>query len=62
MASKSLHEVTFVLPDYSLTTLGLGVLSAVTAVPMLWLSGPMEEVSWTESADEEMERAPLLTE
>ncbi|KAG0155851.1 hypothetical protein PDIDSM_3024 [Penicillium digitatum] len=43
-------------------TLGLGVLSAVTAVPMLWLSGPMEEVSWTESADEEMERAPLLTE
>ncbi|KAJ6146761.1 hypothetical protein N7497_008743 [Penicillium chrysogenum] len=43
-------------------TLALGVLSAVTAMPMLWLSGPMEEVSWTESADEEMEREPLLTE
>ncbi|KAJ6185684.1 hypothetical protein N7519_006985 [Penicillium mononematosum] len=43
-------------------TLALGVLSAVTAMPMLWLSGPIEEVSWTESADEEMERQPLLTE
>ncbi|OQE40182.1 hypothetical protein PENCOP_c006G05347 [Penicillium coprophilum] len=43
-------------------TLALGVLSAVTAIPMLWLSGPMEEVSWTESADDEMEREPLLVE
>ncbi|KAI3128411.1 hypothetical protein CBS147326_6913 [Penicillium roqueforti] len=47
---------------WKVMTLALGVLSAVTAMPMLWLSGPMEEVSWTESADEEMEREPLLTE
>ena len=47
---------------WKIMTLGLGILSAVTAMPMLWLSGPMEEVSWTESADEEMEREPLLTE
>jgi sugar phosphate permease len=43
-------------------TLALGVLSAATAVPMLWLSGRIEEDSWTESADEEMEREPLLGE
>ncbi|CAI7664627.1 unnamed protein product [Penicillium viridicatum] len=47
---------------WKIMTLGLGILSAITAMPMLWLSGPMEEVSWTESADEEMEREPLLTE
>ncbi|KAK4869430.1 hypothetical protein LT330_005812 [Penicillium expansum] len=47
---------------WKIMTLGLGVLSAVTAMPMLWLSGPMAEVSWSESADEEMEREPLLTE
>ncbi|KAJ5512403.1 hypothetical protein N7463_001955 [Penicillium fimorum] len=45
---------------WKVMTLGLGVLSAVTAMPMLWLSGPVEEVSWTESADEGMEREPLL--
>ncbi|KAJ5165300.1 uncharacterized protein N7500_007130 [Penicillium coprophilum] len=47
---------------WKVMTLALGILSAVTAIPMLWLSGPMEEVSWTESADEEMEREPLLME
>lgn len=47
---------------WKVMTLGLGVLSAVTAVPMLWLSGRIEEVSWSESADEEMEREPLLSE
>ncbi|KAJ5443196.1 hypothetical protein N7445_004309 [Penicillium cf. griseofulvum] len=47
---------------WKVMTLGLGVLSAVTAMPMLWLSGPMKQVSWTESAEEEMEREPLLAE
>ncbi|CAG8203540.1 unnamed protein product [Penicillium salamii] len=47
---------------WKVMTLGLGVLSALTAVPMLWLSGRPEKVSWTESADEEMEREPLLGE
>lgn len=45
---------------WKVMTLGLGVLSLLTAVPTLWLSGRMEEVSWSESADEEMEREPLL--
>ncbi|OQE12192.1 hypothetical protein PENVUL_c001G00055 [Penicillium vulpinum] len=47
---------------WKVMTLALGLLSAVTAIPMLWLSGPIEEVSWIESADEEMEREPLLAE
>ncbi|KAJ5318974.1 uncharacterized protein N7506_011678 [Penicillium brevicompactum] len=47
---------------WKVMTLGLGVLSILTAVPTLWLSGRMEEVSWSESADEEMEREPLLGE
>ena len=47
---------------WKVMTLALGVLSAVTAVPMLWLSGRTEEDPWTESADEEMEREPLLGE
>ncbi|KXG49822.1 Major facilitator superfamily domain, general substrate transporter [Penicillium griseofulvum] len=47
---------------WKVMTLGLGVLSAITAMPMLWLSGPTKDVSWTESADEEMEREFLLGE
>jgi MFS family permease len=47
---------------WKVMTLGLGVISAVTAMPMLWLSGPTKDVSWTESADDEMEREPLLVE
>ena len=43
-------------------TLGLGFLAAITAMPMLWLSGPVVEDSWTESADDQMEREPLLPE
>jgi hypothetical protein len=41
---------------------GLGVLSAVTALPMLFLSGVVVESTWTESADDELEREPLLVE
>ncbi|KAJ5462946.1 hypothetical protein N7475_007890 [Penicillium sp. IBT 31633x] len=47
---------------WKVMTLALGVLAAVTAMPMLWLSGPVVEDSWTESADEQMEREPLLPE
>lgn len=47
---------------WKVMTLALGVLSAVTAMPMLWLSGPIVQNSWSESADEEMEREPLLPE
>ncbi|CAG7984157.1 unnamed protein product [Penicillium olsonii] len=47
---------------WKVMTLGLAALSALTAVPMLWLSGRLEDDSWTESADEEMERELLLGE
>ncbi|KAJ5146233.1 uncharacterized protein N7515_000797 [Penicillium bovifimosum] len=46
---------------WGVMTLALGVLSAVTAIPMLWLSGAIVEDSWTESA-QEIEREPLLPE
>jgi MFS family permease len=47
---------------WKVMTLALGVLSAVTALPMLWLSDRIVEDSWTESAEEEMERELLLGE
>ncbi|KAJ5795021.1 hypothetical protein N7457_001620 [Penicillium paradoxum] len=47
---------------WKVMTLGLGVLSAVTALPTLWLSGPIAPDTWSESADDEMEREPLLPE
>lgn len=40
---------------WNVMTLGLGVLSLVTAIPMLWLSGAVEE------AGDDTEREPLLT-
>ncbi|KAJ5104451.1 hypothetical protein NUU61_001798 [Penicillium alfredii] len=43
---------------WKVMTLSLGVLCAATAVPMLWLSGPIEKDCGTESED--AEREPLL--
>ncbi|KAJ6165471.1 hypothetical protein N7485_008715 [Penicillium canescens] len=47
---------------WKVMSLGLGVLSAVTALPMLFLSGAVIEDTWSESADDELEREPLLAE
>jgi hypothetical protein len=47
---------------WKVMTLALGVLSAVTALPMLFLSGAVVGDTWTESADDELEREPLLAE
>lgn len=47
---------------WKVMSLALGVLSAVTALPMLLLSGAVVEDTWTESADDELEREPLLAE
>jgi hypothetical protein len=47
---------------WKVMTFVLGVLSAVTALPMLFLSGAVVEATWTESSDDELEREPLLAE
>ncbi|KAJ5775357.1 uncharacterized protein N7511_000368 [Penicillium nucicola] len=47
---------------WKVMTLALGILSAVTSVPMLFLSGAVVEDTWTESADDDLEREPLLAE